>query len=190
MSISVEELTAIAQRYWRADKAYHSRLDSSPEHERLGELWERELRNLDRWFAFLDALKKDLPEFTIGNATATPDACFRCAAYAPASDADANRRFVVVGAVSILAPVYAVYGVDFSRLGGRRADVRVHFEPLPTEMRPPAEVTARRIESSFQVRALPREVAETPIPLYVEPMEPPATTLFHALFTGAPASLP
>jgi hypothetical protein len=181
-----EQLLAVARSYWRDDKAYAG----SPEHARLVALWERELKKLDRWWAFLDELKKELPGFTIGNATATPDACFRCAAYSPVDNPTNTRRFVVVGCVSILAPVYTVYGVEYERINNKRHGPKAFFEPLPAEMRHPAEVISRRIEATFGVRALPREIAETPIPLHVEPVEPPNTTLFHALFTSEPESLP
>jgi hypothetical protein len=111
MPLSADQLLTLARNYWRADKLYHSRTDNSPEHERLGELWEKELKKLDRWWAFLDALKQELPDFTVGNATATPDACFRCAVYSPMSPSSETLRFIVVGCVSILAPIYTVYGV-------------------------------------------------------------------------------
>jgi len=191
MSLSTDHLVAVARNYWRADKAYHSRVDSSPEHQRLGKLWEKELQKMDRWWAFLDELRQDLPDFTIGDATATPDACFRCAAYAPRTDdPSAVTQFIVVGCVSILAPVYTVYGVEYPGNDTKRLNARVCFEPLAPALRQVAEVIARRIEATFKVTALPQGAAETRIPLYVEPREPPETTLFHALFTGEPASLP
>jgi len=186
MPLSVEQLLVIVRRYWRADKAY----DGSPEHRRLVELWDQELNKLEQWWALLDELKKELPGFTIGNATATPDACFRCAAYSPVSAQFAARRFVVVGCVSILAPVYTVYGVEYVVVDGKRRNPRVFFEPLPGEMRSCADVVSRRLKANFQVNALPRDVADIRIPLYVEPVEPPNTTLFHTLFTSEPESLP
>ncbi|QRO03070.1 hypothetical protein JRI60_27660 [Archangium violaceum] len=190
MSFTSEQLLAIARNYWRADKTYHFRADNGPEYERLCGLWEEALKKIDRWWAFLDELKTDLPEFTIGDATATPDACFRCAAYSPVSSLSNTRRFVVVGCVSILAPVYTVYGVEYERIANKRHNPRAFFEPFPAEMHNPADVVSRRIEATFRVNALPREIADTPIPFYVEPMEPPNTTLFHAFFTSAPESLP
>jgi hypothetical protein len=185
MPPSPEQLLSVVEKYWRADKAY----DGSSEHRRLTDLWDQELKKLGQWWALMDDLKKDLPGFTIGNATATPDACFRCAAYSPVSESSA-RRFIVVGCVSILAPVYTIYGVDYVRVDKTRHDTRVFLEPLPAEMRHPADVVSRRIEARFKVSALPRDVADIRIPLYVEPREPPNTTLFHALFTSEPESLP
>jgi hypothetical protein len=97
---------------------------------------------------------------------------------------------VVVGCVSILAPVYTVYGVRYEYSRGKRLRDEVFFEPLPAEMRGPAGVIARGIEATFGVSVLPRELAGTPVPLFVDPREPPDTTLFHALFISQPASVP
>jgi hypothetical protein len=189
MPLSVEQLLAVVRNYWRADKAYHSRTDSSPENERRGALWKEELKKLNQWRAFLRDLKQELPGFTIGDATATCDVSFRCVAYAHATKEQPQLGWAVVGCVSILAPVYTVYGAVSEYLDSERVDHAV-FEPLPPEMRVPADIIAKRIEATFGVTALPREIAETPIPLIVEPQEPPHTTLFHALFTGDPESIP
>jgi hypothetical protein len=185
MSLSQEQLLAIAGKYWRTDKAY----DGSLERMKLTDLWDEELKKIGQLWALLDELKKELPDFTIGNATATPDACFRCAAYSPV-DEISGRRFIVVGCVSILAPVYTVYGMEYVRVGKKRHNPRVFFEPLPAEMRHAADIVSKRIEADFSVSALTRDIAHARIPLHVEPMEPPNTTLFHALFTSEPESLP
>ncbi|MBZ4415256.1 hypothetical protein [Myxococcus sp. RHSTA-1-4] len=83
-----------------------------------------------------------------------------------------------------------VYGVRYDFVGRQRYNPRLSFEPFPPEMREPAEVIARKIEATFDVRRLPREVAATPVPLYVHNTEPPETTLFHALFTSQPDNIP
>ncbi|MBZ4335525.1 hypothetical protein K8556_32330 [Corallococcus sp. AS-1-12] len=58
------------------------------------------------------------------------------------------------------------------------------------ELRGIAEVVAQRIEANYGATALPLEVAQTPVPLYVNFMKPPETTLFHALFTSEPWNIP
>jgi hypothetical protein len=190
MPLSVEQLLAIARKYWRPDRDYEFQSENSPEAKRFQELWEHELKKMDRWRAFLDDLRQDLPGFTIGNATATCNACFRCAAY-PVSNRDLpTLRWAVVGCVSILAPVYTLYGVQYEYSGTKRVRDEVFFEPLPHEMRVPADVIARRIEASFEVSALPRELGETPVPLFVDPHSPPDSTLFHALFSSRPERVP
>ncbi len=190
MPISAEQLLIIARNHWREDRDYDHRPETPPEYERLCELWEQELKKPDRWRALLQGLRRDLPEFIIGNATATPDACFRCAVYSYTQHPRKSLRFIVVGCVSILAPVYTVYGVEYGQDDAKRAKPMVCFEPLPSEMRHPADVVARKIEEIFGFSALPREIAETPVPLIVHWKEPPDTKLFHALFTSEPESLP
>ncbi|MFL5356068.1 MAG: hypothetical protein ACJ8AN_25805, partial [Archangium sp.] len=111
----------------------------------------------------------------------------RCSVYLKSENQP--RHWVVVGCVSILAPVYTVFGVRNTYTGKERSD-QVFFEPLPPEMQAPADLIARRIEARFEASKLPREIADTPIPLFVDPQEPPNTTLFHALFSSSPESVP
>ncbi|MCY1076865.1 hypothetical protein [Archangium lansingense] len=145
---------------------------------------------MERWKAFLSDLQQALPGFTIGNVVTTADASLRCVAYPVTGTHLPPSNQVVVGCVSIVAPVYIIYGVEYERIGGARRHPRIDFEPLPPGMRFPADIMARKIEATFGVSALPREIAETPVPLFVEWKEPPHTTLFHALFTSEPGNLP
>jgi hypothetical protein len=186
MELSAEHLLSIARTYWPSTQDYQS----SPEVERFWNRAAQEFQKMDQWREFLRALGEELPGLTLANITTTRDACFSCAAYL-----NTGRKYpwlepVVVGCVSILAPVYTVYGVQFEYNGAKLMSEQVFFEPLPPEMRAPADVIARNIEATFGVQALPRELAETPIPLFVDPREPPDTTLFHALFTSLPERVP
>jgi hypothetical protein len=193
MTPSREQLISIAKKYWSANGDSYSRQEISPEARRLHALWEQELKNIGRWWAFLEELEGALPGFSIGDATATPDACLRCAAYPARERPLPALRWIVVGCISILAPVYTVYGVRFeygeTTRRFRAMDVEPRRSEVP-EVRATAEVIARKIESSFGFSALPREVAETPVPLFVQWKRPPETKLFHALFTNQPESVP
>jgi hypothetical protein len=191
MTPSRDELLALARQYWRPDKEYNFRLENSPENERFQDLWDEAMQRMDEWWALVRDLKKDLPDFTLGNITATSDSCFRCGVYAPRVGPYDRSPWVVVGCMSIMAPLYTVFGVSLERdSSGKRIHDEAIFDPLPPEMRPAAEAIARRIEGRFGVSPLPLEVAMTPIPLFVEPQEPPDTTLFHALFTAEPGNVP
>ncbi|KFA90743.1 hypothetical protein Q664_26265 [Archangium violaceum Cb vi76] len=148
------------------------------------------LQKADRWHAFLNALSRELPDFTMGDGTATADACFRCVAYPVKGRPLPPFDWAVVGCISILAPIYMLYGIEFERAGKVRLRSTVRFEPLTPPMRHPADVFARKIEETFGVSALPREVAEIPVPLVVEWKEPPETMLFHALFSNQPENVP
>jgi hypothetical protein len=191
MDFSSERLLAIARKYWRGDREYDDKLERSPEHERRGVLWDERLRDgLDPWFAFLDELERALSGFRIGDGTTSSDGAFRCVAYAQSPREPPLFRYALVGCVSILAPLYTVYGVEYDFAGSARYNPRLSFEPFPPEMREPARVLARKIEATFDVRPLPREVADTPIPLIVHNKEPPETTLFHAFFDSQPGNIP
>ncbi len=101
------------------------------------------------------------------------------------------HNWIVVGCVSILAPIYIVYCVKYGRVGSRTGlNPRLGFEPFPSEMELPANIISRKIEETYGVSKLPREIAETPVPLFVQWVEPPETTLFHALFTNEPVNVP
>jgi hypothetical protein len=190
MALSAEQLLSIARHYWPSNKDTLLQQERGPEMERLYEQWAEELQKLDRWKAFLEDLERELPEFTLGSGTATADACFRCVAYPAKGQPLPSLRWVVVGCVSILAPVYTVYGVQFEYTDSRRIFRKLDYGPLPAEVRRPAEIIARRIEATFGAEVVSREVAATPVPLFVQWKEPPDTTLFHALFTNEPENLP
>ncbi|WNG22056.1 hypothetical protein F0U63_17595 [Cystobacter fuscus] len=64
------------------------------------------------------------------------------------------------------------------------------FELQRPEIKAPAEVITRRVEAEFGFTRLPREMAQMPVPLFVQWKEPPETTLFHALFTNEPENIP
>ena len=81
------------------------------------------------------------------------------------------------------------YAYRYTDKGRERSD-EVFLYLLPPEMQGPASIIARGIEAAFGAQALPREIAETRIPLIVEPQEPPDTTLFHALFISEPEKVP
>ncbi|WP_257447191.1 hypothetical protein [Archangium lipolyticum] len=187
MAPSSEQLLSVARNYWPSSNEHYLEGEASPEIERLRERWEQELKKIDRWWSFLKELESELPEFTIGDATATVNASFRCIAY---SGKDVPKRFAVVGCVSILAPVCTVYGLEFEDFEGTRTVHRIWFDPLPAEMQSPARVISRKLETTFGVSALPREIADIPVPLFVEWKEPPDTTLFHALFSSKPERVP
>lgn len=186
MNLSSEALQAVARQYWRDDTAY----EGSPEHQRLLALWERELVDLHPWWALLDELKEELPGFIISNATATPDACLRCAVHPPANASRGAHRFITVGCVSIIAPVYIVYVLEYVSEGRERLQRRTLLDAFPDEVRYPTDIISRKIEQHYKATRLPREVATVPVALNIEPVSPSATTLFHALFTSEPESLP
>jgi hypothetical protein len=185
---SLEELLAVARDYWPStQEAYlHLQQTVSPEIERLQKRWEQELRGLDRWWAMIEDVEKALPGFKVGDATATRDACFRCVVYPQTK----QPRWVTVGCLSILTPVSFVYGVQLDYQGAERIHPQARFGPLPPETAQVADVLTRMLETTFEAIALPRELAQSRVPLFVEFKEPRETLLVHALFTSSPESIP
>lgn len=199
MPISAEELLAVVRQYWRSDHEFDDKLERSPELKRFHAVWKQALKNLDQWRALMDELRVAFPHLNIGHATATCDSCFKCMVYTnrepvPSDrqeDEPRSRGWAVVGCLSVLAPVYTVYGVQYDYYKGREViAARLFLEPLPPEMQVLAEVIARKIEAMYGAEALPREIAEIRVPVIVHRKEPPETTLFHALFTPDPENLP
>jgi hypothetical protein len=186
MLLTAEKLLAIARNYWPEDLETYLRPETSPAFARLHALWERELGKIDRWNALIEALGQELPDWLVGNITAPGDGGLRCAAYSREGRTPPDLEWIVVGCLSVLAPVYTVYGIRCECRGRRRIHKTVFFDALPSEMQGPAEAMVRRFQESFDVHALPREIANTRVPLIVDPVMPPDTTLFHALFISEP----
>jgi hypothetical protein len=189
MTLSAEYLLSIARNYWPSDGDWWMHPENHPELKRFQDRWEQEMKRMDQWRELIRDVGSRLPDFHMGNLTTPHDACFRCGAYPNFISKSDSFSWVVVGCLSILAPLYTIYGVQQEFRGRKRIRSEVFFEPLPPEMQAPAEVMARRIEERFGVTRLPREIAEIPVPLFVEPVQPPNTTLFHALFIGPPDSV-
>ncbi|HZI14368.1 MAG TPA: hypothetical protein VE153_28640 [Myxococcus sp.] len=191
MDLSPETLLDIARKYWRADREYDGRLESPPEYQRFGALWDEKLKgDLQRWRSFQDALRTELPGFIIHDGTSSFEGAFRFMAYAVSPRSSPPFRFALVGCLSVLAPICTVYGVQYDFVGKERHNPRLSFDPFPPEMSDPADLIARNLEATFGVQRLPREVAEFPIPLIVHNKEPPQTTLFHAFFDSQPDNIP
>jgi hypothetical protein len=183
---TAEELLALARNYWPEDMETYLSPQESPAFARLHAVWDRELRKIDRWNVFVDALGQELPDWLVCNITAPGDGSLRCAAYSREGSTPPDLEWIVVGCLSVLAPVYTVYGMRCELRGGRRIRKTVFFEALPSDMHAPAEAMGRGLRETFDVHALPPELANTRVPLIVDPVMPPDTTLFHALFISEP----
>jgi hypothetical protein len=190
MPLTAHQLLEVARQYRDTTKDYYLRQEASPQHERLEALWQQELLKLDRWHAFLRGLGPAIPGFTLGDGTAPLAPCFRCIAYPVQGYPHPAAPWAVVGCVSILVPVYSLYGVELELDGSVRKRVTVHFSPLPDAMEAVARKIGQRLAAEFHATELPPELARTPVPLFVESKAPPDTTLVHALFTDRPEIIP
>lgn len=192
MTLSLVELIERVRPYRRTDDVYASRHERSPEDERLYALWSQEDHQLEQWEALLAQLRADLPRYRVEDVSHPRDAGFRCTVDPPTGERSELHRRVVIGCMSLLAPVYMIYGLQYPRRHrqGSVDEPMLFFGELPHSMREPAAVLARRMEARFNVTALPAELASTPVPFYVDWRVPPDTTLFHALFSSEPDNVP
>ncbi|NOJ91749.1 hypothetical protein HMI51_02155 [Corallococcus coralloides] len=192
MTHSAEELLAVARLYWGADQAYAFRQERSPEDLRYEALWAEKNKEGPRWGALIKKLGEALPDCNVWDYTpplANPS--FGVLVY-PHHEKIMHRPqkvWVVAGYLSILAPVYTVHCVRKEYLGNQLRSAKVFLGPVPLELQGIADTVARHIEAEYGATALPLEIAQTPVPLYVNLMQPPETTLFHALFTSEPGNI-
>jgi len=195
MPYTGDQLAAIARRYWRNDKIYDSGTAPSPEYLELCLRWQEVNEHVDEWYDFARKLRTVLPHLKIGNHAAACDAAWKYLAYEQFRSGSSEFRFVVVGCVSLLAPVYTLYGVEYdfgepSHTGRKLLNPRLSLIPLPPAMREIGAAMGREIEAYFGAELISRELLETPVSLIVNFKEPPHTTLLHALFTEQPENLP
>lgn len=190
MTPSKEELIDVVRKYYGSSNAFVFTTEPIPETKRLDDTWKRWIANMEPWYAFQKELSSVLPDFLFGATYPSMDGGPRCMACLPRGSWSPTSNWTVVGCVSLLAPVYFVYFVEWDFIGGHRGNFRARFEPPPSRMAWLAQVMARTIEKRFGFSALPRELADTHVPLYAGLLEPSKTTLFHTLFTNDPCSIP
>ena len=184
------ELLAIVQNYYDSSNRFLYTPETSQETKRLQALWTQRLENLGPWNAFLDELESELPNLIVGDTLSTSDGGPRCLVYPPKESRSPTTNWVVVGCVSLLAPVYIVYGVECAYATDGLRNEKASFEKPPPSMALPTQIVARKIETTFGFSAISREIAGTPVPLFVGGREPSDATLFHALFTSDPSIIP
>ncbi|WP_233591436.1 hypothetical protein [Corallococcus sp. AB011P] len=192
MTPSAEDLLAVARLYWGADQAYRFRQEPSHEDLRYEALWAEKNAERPRWESFVKALREALPSCDAWDyAPGLANPSFGVLVY-PHQEQDMMRpqtRWTVAGYLSILAPLYTVHCVRRVFLGKHLMESKVFLGPAPLELQGIADTVARHIEAEYGATALPLEIAQTPVPLYVNFMKPPETTLFHALFTSEPGNI-
>jgi len=187
---SPEELIRIVQGHYNSSNAFLFTTEPTSEETRRQGVWSKWIENMAPWRRFRAQLKGELPNYIIGETYSSSDGGPRCIVYPPEDSRTLNSNWIVVGCVSLLAPVYFVYGAECDYAEGSLRNIKASFEPPSANMSLPARIVARMIEASFGFSAVSREVAETPVHLFAGLLEPPKTTLFHTLFTSAPNSIP
>jgi len=195
------ELIRIARHYypagypvWEDDEAPEPAYRRTPEYQRWRELREQTWEDWKQWDDFLERAWSAFPGLHVSDVTyPSTDACSRCCVYLEQPLPDGGRAVTrVVGAVSILAPLYLVYATtETRRPGDRVARPPPGFSPTG-EAKSAADTLVRLIEQVFGYRPFPLELADIPLPdLRIDSLHEPAT-LLGALFAdgGTLANLP
>ncbi|MFE8603334.1 hypothetical protein [Archangium violaceum] len=193
---TVSELMEVCRQYYPAGRTLDDHEHAaSPEWHRFHARWHEAMADRSRWLTLRGALEEAFPGISVGDATAyTHDGGYRCCVYSiePQDKAD-GVSWEVVGCVSLLAPLYFVYGTQHRYRAGRRESpaVALFLESLPEALTSSASKVTRAIESVFGYQPLPVQWVSVPIPgLCLDHFEPGRATLFRALFTLEPALLP
>ncbi len=166
----------------------------TPEFQRWRTLRQRTWDDWKAWDELLQRLRAAFPGLDVSDVThPSADACSRCCVYLEQPLPEGGRALTrVVGAVSILAPLYLVYVTPETRRPGDTADwPPPDFSPTG-EAKSAADTLARLIEQVFGYRPFPLELADVPLPdLRIDSLHEPAT-LLGALFAdrGTLSNLP
>jgi hypothetical protein len=145
---------------WPDDPAYNA----TEEAQRLTALLASARDDARAWKAFIERLPQEFPDHQIWDATHLwLDPCFNCRIGLPGSQVGGARYDTLVCLLSVLAPVYALYG---SHLGneGPGQDPWPRFSQLPPHFQACEEKLAALIESTFGAERLSQETLTTPVP--------------------------
>lgn len=204
-NVTVEELLHSVHRYYPTGFPLENDLGRpgsepyqlTPEFKRWSQLWSQALE-AEPWEALQDELEAWLPDHEFGTYTpVSQSACYACIVYLrrPRPDGRPGHRLVrIAGAVSLIAPVYLVYGtvelVSPDRTEPHPAPPRLFLRPTE-EMQPTSSVMARVIEQKLGYRPFPPDFADIPVPdVRVPFLNFAPATLINAFFLSAPEYLP
>lgn len=125
------------------------------------------VQELSTWPAFLQRLKDQFSNCTVSNKTLPSyDPCYACQVYLTEIHPGRSLRYdAVVCLLSLLAPVYAIYGCCDVMNG----ESWTRFPPLPEEFQDHERRLAVLIEAEFGFTRLASDVLLTPTPDLVPP---------------------
>lgn len=184
-----EELIQIARTHYPPRSA--SALTEPPSRA-WDEAWDRALawKECD---TLIEALQAEFPMARAARfMQPRHSACIYCILLLESRSADGGRHLTrIVGALSVLAPLYLIY-VTHESLGSSqpKAHPRATFAPDGPE-KEPAAVLARLIEQHLGYRPFPLELAGVPLPdIEVDFLHSDEPTLLTALFSNHLEDLP
>jgi hypothetical protein len=191
------ELIRVARHYYPAgfpvweddDEEPVPAYQRTPEFQRWNSARQGAWDDWKEWNDFLENVRAVFPGHDLRDVTPpSVDACCRCCLYLHEFLSDGSRVITrVVGAVSILAPLYLVYVTTMMvRPDGTATRPQLTFEPVG-DAKPYANELARHIERAFGYRPFPLDLADVSLTelridaLYERP------TLLGALFASRDA---
>ncbi|WP_375765171.1 hypothetical protein NR798_25995 [Archangium gephyra] len=186
---TVDELLALVHRFYPSNlEGNDPRHETSEEFQRLLAAREAAMADTPRaqaWDSFFRRLRDAVPGSHVENwSTLRYDACWRCRVYLPGTSPTSTEVKAVVGLVSILAPVFAIYASHQTYEGQRVSNTRLFFPPMPTEFHEQEAILDGLIRSSFGFERLPNEILFTPVSdLQVGNKAPEKVQLIDCLFT-------
>jgi hypothetical protein len=164
----------------------------TPEHEKWRAAWEGALR-WPEWDALQEPFQRSFPGRPLGEATQPwMSACRRRVVYFEEPlPGGRMSTLCLVGAASILLPVYLVYmTVEIAEPGGHVSPPRLLLEPAG-EMRPHARKVADILERGLGHEPFPVELMDTPLEdLRIGFLALEKPTLLHAFFSNDLTNLP
>lgn len=181
-----DELIALVHRVYPSNlEGNDPRYDASVEFQRLIAAREAAMADAQVWDSFFRRLRDAVPGCHVENwSTLRYDACRRCRVYLPGTTPASTEVKAVVGLVSILAPVFAIYASHQTYEGQRVSNTHIYFPPLPTEFHEHEATLDGLIRSSFGFERLPNHILFTPVPdLQVGNKAPEKVQLIDCLFT-------
>ena len=160
------ELIRIAHQHYPPGSTVFIDIDrATPEFQRWSEAWDKALA-WDRWASLLNELRAAFPGRPVGNVTQPGlSACLRCCVYLEDPLPEGGRVLTrLAGAVSVLAPLYFVYGtVQHIRADDTWTRPQFFLQP-PDEIRPHAELLVQHLERVLGYQPFPLELANEPVP--------------------------
>jgi hypothetical protein len=166
---SARALIALAHRYYPANLLSEDdpRYRASSEYERLTVLRRDEWANSGPWNAFVARLRE---EFSASNVWDLPYLLYEpsryCRVRLPGTGLTPGEGELkeVVCMLSVLAPVYCIFGSHQRSENRRTVWNEMHFPPLPPEYQQLETRCATLIESTFGVTRLPNDILFVPVP--------------------------
>jgi hypothetical protein len=188
------ELIRVARHYYPAgypvweddDEEPVPAYQRTPEFQRWSTLRQKTWDDWKEWKDFLKGVRSLFPGHDVWNVTyPSADACSSCCVYLDKLLPEGSRVITrVVGAVSILAPLYLVY-VTMETVRPDKTSTRAQLTFEPTgEAKPYADELARLIERTFGYRPFPLELADIPLPELRVACLDEQPTLLGALFAA------